>query len=127
MTHLLAIDALLQVRVATTASITISNPGTSTIDGVTMVAGDLVLVKNNGTDDGIYFWNGSSSAMTRSPEPLSPNRTARVSEGTTNAHGHYKIVAQGVIKLGTTAPVFANQNAHVNVMDFGAILPAVVQ
>lgn len=55
------------VRVATTANINLSSPG-ATIDGVTMVSGDRVLVKDQSTQsqNGIYVWNGAASAMTRS-------------------------------------------------------------
>ena len=53
-------------RVATQADISISSPG-STIDGISMVAGDRVLVKANtaSSENGIYIWNGSAVAMTR--------------------------------------------------------------
>ena len=56
------------VKVATTANIDLSNPGTSTIDGVSLSSGDRVLVKDQSTasQNGIYDFNGSSSAMTRS-------------------------------------------------------------
>lgn len=55
------------VRVATQSNITISGPG-STIDGVTMVNGDRVLVRSQSvnTENGIYIFNGSAVAMTRS-------------------------------------------------------------
>ena len=43
-------------RVATTANITLSGPG-STIDGITMVSGDRVLVKDQTTasENGVYI------------------------------------------------------------------------
>lgn len=68
------VDALVEgvawkdsVRAATTAAVTIANPGTSTIDGVTLTSGDRVLVKDQNTaaENGIYVFNGSSTAMTR--------------------------------------------------------------
>lgn len=54
-------------RVATAANLTLSGPG-ATIDGITMVANDRVLVKNQTTtsQNGIYIWNGAAVAMTRS-------------------------------------------------------------
>lgn len=54
-------------RVATVADLTLSGPG-ATIDGITMVANDRVLVKNQTTtsQNGIYIWNGAAVAMTRS-------------------------------------------------------------
>jgi hypothetical protein len=54
-------------RVGTQSSINLSSPG-STIDGVTMASQDRVLVRNQSTqsENGIYVWNGSAVAMTRS-------------------------------------------------------------
>lgn len=54
------------VRVATQGNINLSNPG-ATIDGITMVAGDRVLVRaqTNAAENGIYVWNGAAIAMTR--------------------------------------------------------------
>lgn len=55
------------VRVATQANVSLASPG-ATIDGVTMTAGDRVLVRAQTTasENGIYIWNGVSVAMTRS-------------------------------------------------------------
>jgi hypothetical protein len=59
-------------EVATTVAVNISNPGTSTFDGVSISSGDRVLVRAQGNDDkaenGIYVFNGSSSAMTRATD-----------------------------------------------------------
>lgn len=54
-------------RVGTQSSINLSSPG-ATIDGVTMASQDRVLVRNQSTQsqNGIYVWNGASTAMTRS-------------------------------------------------------------
>lgn len=54
------------VRVATQSNIDLSSPGSS-IDGITLTAGDRVLVRAQTTDsqNGIYVWNGASTAMTR--------------------------------------------------------------
>lgn len=54
------------VRVATQANISLSAPG-ATIDGITMSAGDRVLVKaqTSPAENGIYVWNGAAVAMTR--------------------------------------------------------------
>ena len=57
------------VRVASTANVTISAPGAS-IDGVTLTAGDRVLLKDQTTaaENGIYVFNGAASAMTRATD-----------------------------------------------------------
>ena len=54
-------------RVATQSNINLSSPG-ATIDGVTMASQDRVLVRNQTTQsqNGIYVWNGSAVAITRS-------------------------------------------------------------
>ena len=53
-------------RVATQGNVSIASPG-ATIDGVTMAAGDRVLVmaQTTGSENGIYIWNGAAVAMTR--------------------------------------------------------------
>ena len=55
---------------ATTANVNLSNPGTSSFDGVTLSSGDRVLVKDQSSapENGIYVFNGSSSAMTRATD-----------------------------------------------------------
>ncbi len=54
-------------RVASQANLNLSSPGAS-IDGITVVAGERVLVKAQTVDseNGIYIWNGAGVAMTRS-------------------------------------------------------------
>lgn len=54
------------VRVSTQGDIDLSAPG-ATIDGVTMASQDRVLVRNQSTQsaNGIYVWNGASTALTR--------------------------------------------------------------
>lgn len=54
------------VRVATQSNVNLASPGAS-IDGVTMSAGDRVLVRAQTTasENGIYVWNGAAVAMTR--------------------------------------------------------------
>ena len=57
------------VRVATQANLNLASPG-ATIDGITMVVNDRVLVSANTaqTENGIYIWNGSAVAMTRAAD-----------------------------------------------------------
>ena len=56
-------------KAATTSSINLSNPATSSFDGVTLSSGDRLLVRAQSTasENGIYEFNGSSSALTRAP------------------------------------------------------------
>jgi hypothetical protein len=53
-------------RVSTQGNINLATPG-ATIDGITMASQDRVLVRSQTTtsQNGIYVWNGASTAMTR--------------------------------------------------------------
>lgn len=55
------------VLVSTQANISLASPG-ATVDGITMVAGDRMLVRAQtaGAENGIYVWNGAAVAATRS-------------------------------------------------------------
>jgi hypothetical protein len=57
-------------RVASTANVNISNPGTASFDGVTLASGDRILLKDqtSASENGVYDFNGSSSALTRSSD-----------------------------------------------------------
>ena len=59
-------------EVATTANVNLSNPATDTFDGVQISSGDRILVRaqsaGSEADNGIYVFNGSSSAMTRATD-----------------------------------------------------------
>jgi len=78
------------VRAATTANVTLTGPGTA-IDGVTLTSGDRVLVKNQSTasQNGIYIFNGSGTAMTRTADANTfdelEQAVVSVEEGTTNS------------------------------------------
>lgn len=93
-------------RVATTANITLS--GTQTIDGVTVSAGDRVLVKNQATasQNGIYVV--SASTWTRSTDAdgateVTANAFVFIEEGTTNADTAWVLTTNQPITLGTTS------------------------
>ena len=100
------------VRVATTANITLS--GLQTIDGVTLVAGDRVLVKDQTTasQNGVYI--ASSGAWSRAADfdgtPTSEVATGDlvfVDQGTTNADTSFVVVTSNPITVGTTAIQFS--------------------
>lgn len=57
------------VLAASTANVTIATPGAS-IDGVTLAAGNRVLLKDQstGSQNGIYIWNGAAVPMTRATD-----------------------------------------------------------
>lgn len=96
------------VRAATTANITLS--GAQTIDGVSVVAGDRVLVKDQSTGSGNGIYVAATGSWTRATdfdiaaEVL--GATVFVSEGTTNGNTQYKMTTDAPITLGTTALVW---------------------
>jgi len=105
------------VRVASTANVDVSQPG-SVIDGVTLSPGDSVLLKNqsNPAENGIYVYNGASTAMIRrsdanSSDNLRPNTTVFVSEGEVNADTEWTLTTDAPITVGVTELVWAQSNA----------------
>ena len=103
------LDVKQSVRVATTESITLS--GTQTIDGVSVIAGDRVLVKNQGAaTNGIYTvaagsWSRSTDAD--SSAEVTAGMFTFVSEGTENADSGWVLTTNDTITLGTTVLSFA--------------------
>jgi hypothetical protein len=74
-------------RVSTQGNIDLASPG-ATVDGVTMEAGDRVLVRaqTDASENGIYIWNGAAVPMTRADDAASADElesaTVTVDEGT---------------------------------------------
>lgn len=103
------------VRAASTANINLSSPGAS-IDGVTMASGQRFLAKNQtaAAENGIYIWNGASTAATRAADMNASaefnSATVPVVEGTTNAGTTWRQTAANPT-LGTTSIVFTSFNA----------------
>ena len=108
------LDPKNSVHVATTTNLNLSSPG-GTIDGVTMVSGDRVLVKDQTTasQNGIYVWNGAASAMTRASDADSTTKLnggafVFVEEGTVAATTGWVLQQPtGTYVLGTTALVWS--------------------
>lgn len=110
------------VRVATTANITLS--GTQTIDGVAVVAGNRVLVKNQstGSQNGIYVC--AAGAWSRSTDLDSaaefPEATVMVQEGS-QAETRWTCTNDDPVTVGTTAIVFAQTAGSSADMILGSI------
>ena len=112
----LGLDFKDSVRAATTVNIvTIAGGAPSTLDGVSLVAGDRVLVKNQTTTsaNGIYtvttLGTGSNGSWTRATDAdgspagdLSSGAFVYVEEGTANSQDQYVITTTGTITVGTT-------------------------
>lgn len=100
------------VRAATTANITLS--GAQTIDGVSIVAGDRVLVKNQSTASANGIYLAAAGAWTRasdfdaSAELL--GASCFVSEGTTLGNTVWVLTTDGPITLDTTSLTFTQTN-----------------
>ena len=123
------LDVKASVRVATTANLdatynngagtlTANANGAITVDGVTLVVGNRILVKDQSTtaQNGFYKVTtvGSGSAafvLTRTPdadaaEELTAGAFTFTEEGTANADNGYVLSTNGAITLGTTSIVF---------------------
>ena len=107
------LDVKQSVRVATTAAINLSsdlNNG-DTIDGVTLVTGDRVLVKNQSTalENGIYVATASGAALrssdangTADTGELKSGTFTFVEEGTVNSDKGFVVSTNGTITIDTT-------------------------
>ena len=96
------------VRVATTAAGTLASSfeNGDTIDGVVLVTGDRILIKNQASagENGIYTVN-ASGAPTRAVDmdandEISSGNTVSVEEGTDNADTIWQITTNGTINIG---------------------------
>ena len=105
------LDVKQSVRAATTAAVNLSTEleAGDTIDGVTLVAGDRVLVKNQGTAsaNGIYVVQSSGAAVRAtdfdSAGEVSGGAFTFVEEGTINADSGFVVSSNGPITVGTDA------------------------
>lgn len=102
-------------RAATTAAITLS--GEQTIDGVAIVTGDRVLVKDqsSGVDNGIYI--ADTSTWDRAPDFDSTRDVTQgtqvhvVTGGTSNGGATFEVTTSGTIIPGTTSIAFSRTSA----------------
>jgi hypothetical protein len=104
------------VRVATTGNITLS--GTQTIDGVAVIAGDRVLVKDQTTQtqNGIYVvasgsWTRATDADNTPDGELKGGDFTLVLEGTVNSGYGYVCSNTSAVTIGTTNITYAAFNA----------------
>lgn len=93
------------VRAATTANITLSAP--QTIDGVSVIAGDRVLVKNQSTASQNGLYTVQSGAWTRSEDRIESGMLVSVSEGTAAADTLWMLTTNAPIVVGTTNLTYA--------------------
>lgn len=113
-------------RVATQANLNLSSPG-ATIDGITMASQDRVLVRSQSTasENGIYVWNGSAVAMTRSLDASTfaelEQAVTTIEEGTSAATTYRQDQINGTlgsssnswVTFGTSAPAASETTAGI--------------
>jgi hypothetical protein len=105
-------------RVATQSNLNLASPG-ATIDGISMASQDRVLVRSQSTasQNGIYVWNGASTAMTRSLDASTfdelEQAVTTVEEGTSAATTYRQDQINGTIGSST-----------ISWVTFGAAAPA---
>ena len=108
------LDVKQSVRVSTTANIDLSTDleASDVIDGVTLVAGNRVLVKHqsSGADNGIYVVQSSGAAVRADDANVSSEVTAGfftfVEEGTLYGNTGWVLTTDNPITLGSTALTF---------------------
>lgn len=108
------------VRAASTANLTLS--GAQTIDGVSVVAGDRVLVKDQsaGAENGIYVaaagaWARAADADTSAE--VTSGLYVWVEEGTANGDSGWYLATNATITLGSTALTFVQISGAGQVID----------
>ena len=105
------LDVKQSVRAATTAAVLLASglENGDAVDGVTLVTGDRVLVKNQGTasENGIYVVQSSGAAVRATDfdgtGEVSGGAFTFVEEGTVNADSGWVVTSNGAITVGTDA------------------------
>lgn len=113
-------------RVSTQANLNLSSPGAS-IDGISLSAGDRVLVRAQTSvpENGIYIWNGAAVAMTRAADASTfaelEGAALTIEEGTNEGVTYRQTQVNGVIgtndiiwtTFGSSAPAASETQAGV--------------
>lgn len=101
------------VRVLVGTNVTISSPG-ATLDGISMAANDRILLtsQSTGSQNGLWVWNASASALTRPTDYAAAavltkgSVTVTVTEGT-NADKIWTLTTDGTVTVDTTTTAWA--------------------
>ena len=106
------LDVKESVRAASTGSITTTSPG-STIDGVNLVQGDRILLKDQATasQNGIWVWTSAVAPLERAIDMDATGEFTGsfffVEEGTVNSDQGFVCTTNGTVTPGSTAVEFA--------------------
>lgn len=103
------------VRVASTANIATLS-GLLTVDGITVVANDRVLVKDQSTASANGIYIAAAGAWSRATDAdgageVTAGMAVMVTEGTTNADSQWRLTTNDPITIGSTALTFAQIGA----------------
>lgn len=103
-----------EARFATTANLNLATTGLTVVDGVTPVAGDVALVKNQSTasQNGLYVVGATAWARLKDAsgaDVLSSTMLVNVSEGTANLDTIWMLTTNAPITVGSTALTFAQK------------------
>lgn len=101
------------VQAASTGNVTVSS-APSTIDGITLVSGNRVLLKNQtaGAENGIYTFSAAASPLVRATDLNASTQAVNgvavsVTGGTANADTSWVLTTTAAITLGTTSITFS--------------------
>ncbi|MEM2159358.1 MAG: hypothetical protein QXN55_00175 [Candidatus Nitrosotenuis sp.] len=121
-------------RVATTANVTLAGGAPNTLDGVTLVAGDRILVKNQTTasQNGIYtvttLGTGANGTWSRAGDfdgtpsnEVTAGAFTFIEEGTTYADTGWVLSTNNPITLGTTSLTFTQFSSAGIITASGAL------
>lgn len=104
-------------RVTVSTNINTANPGTAVFDGVTLTAGDRVLLTGQTTtsQNGVWVFATSATAMTRAVDANAGTRLTAgtligVWAGTANSNSIWILSTDSAITVGTTALTFTRLN-----------------
>lgn len=108
---------VIAARFATTANLNLATTGLTAIDGVTPVAGDVVLVKDQstGAQNGLYLASAAAWARLTNPDGttvIKPGLAVEVAEGTANADTLWELTTDAPITVGTTSIAFSKQQLN---------------
>ena len=117
------IDYKQAVRVITLSNITLSGGAPNTVDGVTLVAGDRILVagQSTGSQNGLYdvttLGTGSNGTWARSSDgnasgEIEAGMIVMVTEGTIYKDSQWKLTTNNPIVVGTTALSFSRNASN---------------
>lgn len=120
------------VRLASTSNISIAS-APATLDGVTLAAGNRILLKDQAAaaQNGIWVFAAAGQPLTRAADAdadteVTPGLWVTVEEGAANADTAWWITTDGPITIGTTAIVFSQfplASGGSTVQDFSALGP----